>query len=201
MTVLYVKVSVIKYNTCVYNIQIPCMYQCADQYRAVLYTLSQYYAGTCRPYGINEVSECTQGFLSTFDIEVVEGLTDLHLHSARQVLIPDMNFNCTGSITKWIFSARWVGKSPAFTELQVWRRVHDSGNVYIKVGATTIRANQSINDMYEYPVDPPLAFQEGDILGYFQPPKNISQLILYLVNSDITVTFHDNIDESRAATK
>ena len=60
----------------------------------------------CRPYGVSEVSECTQGFLSAFDIEVVEGLTDLHLHSACQVLIPNMNFNCTGSITKWIFSAR-----------------------------------------------------------------------------------------------
>ena len=70
--------------------------------------------------------------------------------------------------------------------------VNDTGNVYIQVGATTIQANQSSNELYEYPVDPPLAFQEGDILDYFQPPKNIRQLIL---NSDITVTVHDNIDQ------
>ena len=138
------------------------------------------------------MSECTQGFLSAFDIEVVEGLTDLHLHSARQVLIPDMNFNCTGSITKWIFSAQWEGNSPAFTELQVWRKVNGTGNVYTTVGATTIQANQSSSEMYEYPVDPPLAFQEGDILGYFQPRREISQLDLYLQNSDIIVTVHDN---------
>ena len=122
---------------------------------------------------------------------MVEGLTDLHRHSARQVLIPDMNFNCTGSITKWIFSARWQGNSPAFTELQVWRKINP-GNVYITVGATTIQANQSSNEMYEYRVDPPLAFQEGDILGYFQPRREISQLDLYLQNSNIIVTFHDN---------
>ena len=151
------------------------------------------YAGTCRPHGINEVSECTQGFLSTFDIEVVEGLTDLHSHSARQVLIPDMYFNCTGNITKWIFSARWEGKSPAFTELQVWRKVNGSGNVYIQVGTTTIQTNQSSNELYEYPVNPPLTIQEGDILGYFQPHRDISQLDLYLESSNRIVTFHDNI--------
>ena len=138
--------------------------------------------------------ECAPDFFSAFYIEVVEDLTDLHLRSARQVLIPAMNFNCNGTITKWIFSAHWEGNSPAFTELQVWRMVE---NLYIKVGATTIQTNESSNEMYEYPVHPPLAFQEGDILGYFQPHKDISQLDLYLQNSGIIVTLHNNIDKQQ----
>ena len=105
-----------------------------------------------------------------------------------------MNFNCTGHITKWIFSAHWQGNSPAFTELQVWRKVSNSGNIYIKVGATTIQANRSSSEMYEYLVDPPLAFQEGDILGYFQPYRNISQLDIYLENSNKIFTFRENIE-------
>ena len=140
------------------------------------------------------MSECTNGFLSAFDIEVVKDLTDLHLHSARQVLIPDMYFNCTGNITKWIFSARWEGKFPAFTELQVWRKVNDAESIHVKVGATTLQADQSTNEIYAYSLDPPLAFQEGDILGYFQPYRNISQLDLYLENSNKIFTFRKDID-------
>ena len=36
---------------------------------------------TCRPHGVSGVSECTQDFL---------GASYIHLHSARQVLIPDI---------------------------------------------------------------------------------------------------------------
>lgn len=135
-----------------------------------------------------------------FHIEVVEDpdQTELHSHDSRQVLIPDMNFNCTGRITKWIFLAKWEGNSQAFTELQVWRRSDNVGNVYSKVAATTIRVDvQSSNQLYEYPVDPPLAFQERDIIGYFQPDDDISQLDIYLESSDRIVTIRDNIEESQ----
>ena len=155
------------------------------------------HADTCRPHGIRKASECTSGFASIFHVEVLEEQADLHEHDSRQVLIPAMNFNCSGSLTKWIFSAVWEGNFLAFTELQIWRKSGDpSSNVYSKVGATTIQVNrENLNQLYEYTVDPPLTFHIGDILGYFQPNENIAQLNLYLEDSErvAMVTIRDNV--------
>ena len=111
-----------------------------------------------------------------FKVEVVKEQADLHKHDARQVLIPAMNFNCSGSLTKWIFSAKWEGNSPAFTELHIWRRTSSSENVYFKFGATTIQTGGESGDkLYEIVVaPPPLRFQAGDIVGYFQPHEDVS---------------------------
>ena len=36
--------------------------------------------------------------------------------------------------------------------------------------------NESTSRVYEYPVDPPLDFQAGDILGIFQPHRDESRI-------------------------
>ena len=155
-------------------------------------------ADNCRPHGIREVSECTSGFASVLHIEVVQELTDLHVHDGRQALIPAMTFNCSGSITKWIFSALWEGNSQGFTELQLWRKSSNGSNMYFKVGATTIRVNsESLNKLYEFPVNPPLAFLAGDILGYFQPNENLAQLSLYLEDSARISVFREGVEDTQ----
>ena len=150
-------------------------------------------SGTCKPYGIDEVSECTSGFSTAFHIDVVEGQAKLKRREGRQVLIPKMYFSCAGRLTKWIFLAEWEGNSKAYTELQIWRKVNVNESVYQKVETTTIRVmNESSNKIYEYSVEPPLDILDGDIVGYFQPKKRDSQLDLYLESSDIIRTFRDN---------
>ena len=63
--------------------------------------------------------------------------------------------------------------------------------MYTKVGATTILVTESSSEVYEYPVDPPLAFLEGDVLGYFQPNDANSQIVVYVERSDaVTVNTH-----------
>ena len=74
---------------------------------------NHYTDNVCRAFDIHKESDCTSGF---FHIEVVKEQADLHKHDARQVLIPAMNFNRSGTL---IFSAEWEGNSPAFTELQI----------------------------------------------------------------------------------
>ena len=134
-------------------------------------------------YGVGKVSECAEGFASLYHIDVVEGNTALHCHDQRQVVIPDLNFTCSGTIRKWIFGAAWRGLSDAYLELQVWRRITDVA--YIKVGGTIIMVGaENGSQLYEYPLETPLTFQEGDIVGYFMPEDNISQLYLYLEYSD-----------------
>ena len=147
-----------------------------------------YIIGACGEYGVGELSECTDGFPSLFHIDYVEDMTTLETRDRRQVLIPDINFTCDGTITKWIFGAEWKGNTDTYTELQVWRR---TDNVYTRVRATTITvAGENTSQVYEYPLDLPLEFREGDILGYFQAFRQKSQLNLYLEESERLTTYH-----------
>ena len=153
---------------------------------------------SCGEYGIDgEVSECTDGFPSLFHIDRVEDIK-VETKDKRQVLIPGINFTCNGTLTKWIFAAEWEGNTAGYTELQIWRKTSTTDNVYTKVGATTIMVTESSSKVYEYTVDPPLAFLEGDVLGYFQPKNDKSQIIVYVEKSDaVTVnTYRIDVDDN-----
>ena len=53
-------------------------------------------------------------------------------------------------------------------EVQIWRRNIGSENDYTKVGYSILDATDPDNDnVYEHIPDPPLEFQEGDILGVY----------------------------------
>ena len=146
------------------------------------------FPGTCSEYGVGEESECTSGFASLFHIDIIEGNTNIRPYGQCQSLFPEITFNCSGEVTKWIFAANWEGNSQTYTELQIWRRRRRSDrNEYEKVGSTRVRVGgRSNTEIYEYVVDPPLAFEKGDILGYYQPNSGISQLDLYLEDSGRT---------------
>ena len=89
-----------------------------------------------------------------------------------QGIFPEVGFTCNGSIRSWGFGAKghnW------YIELQIWR---PTGNgVYTKVGYTTIVATEEGN-LYETRLSSPLAFQAGDVLGYYQPQISRSRLRL-----------------------
>ena len=105
--------------------------------------------------------------------------------------MPDINFTCDGTITRWIVGAEWEGDdTPAYTELQIWRM--SSNNEYIKIAGTNIIVG-SENDSEVYEIDNQLTFQEGDILGYFQPRRLNSELNLHLEDSDRITTYHIDV--------
>ena len=98
-----------------------------------------------------------------------------------QVLVPYSNFTCDGNILNWTFAAEWEGNSPLYTELQIWRST-GSGS-FTKVGNTTIMVKEEgPTQLHQYPLSSPLAFQAGDILGYFQGASSMSQLKLLSEN-------------------
>ena len=85
----------------------------------------------------------------------------------EQRVFPDINFTCNGSLTKWIVVGT-VGDMVG-GEVQIWRRNAGSENNYTKVGFSVLLATDPDNDnVYEYTPNPPLEFQEGDILGVYQ---------------------------------
>ena len=109
------------------------------------------------------------------------------------MLIPDINFTCNGTITRWIVGAEWEGNNDAYTELQIWRM--SSNNEYIKIAGTNIIVG-SENDSEVYEIENQLTFQEGDILGYFQPNQGDSELNLRLQISDRITTYYDDVGNS-----
>ena len=148
----------------------------------------------CEEYDVGDVSECGTGFASLYHIDVTEGNVDLHENDRRQVVYPSISFACNGTIRKWIIGAEWRGNSEAYTELQIWRRT--SGSVYTKVGGTTIMVGtENDSQLYEYPLETPLAFQEGDILGYFQPNNDKSAFDLYLENSRRLIAYRNRVNQ------
>ena len=102
-----------------------------------------------------------------------------------QGIFPEVGFTCSGSIDGWVFGAQWVGHDDRqFTELQIWRPTGDGA--YTKVGNTTIIVpERKTNRFYEYPLSSPLDFQAGDVLGYYQPPADQSQLRVRLEDESL----------------
>ena len=161
------------------------------RYRA---SKAPFLTGTCEEYGVGDASECGTGFASLYHIDVTEGNVNLRKNDKRQVVYPNISFACSGTVRKWIIGAEWEGNSDAYTELQIWRR--SSGSVYTKVGSTTIMVGaENDSQLYEYPLETPLAFQEGDILGYVQPDKDDSELDLYLENSRRLTAYRNTVDQ------
>ena len=90
----------------------------------------------CEGYG-GQMSDCTAGFPTLFHIDKVAGNTGLETEDRRQVVIPDINFSCNGTITRWIVGAKWEGNIDTYTELQIWRRTSTT-NQYMKVNGISI---------------------------------------------------------------
>ena len=134
--------------------------------------------------GDGQRDDCTRGFMSLERIRavlrprVLTDYEDINLHA----IFPGINFTCDGNIHSWTFGAEWYGNTGSYTELQIWRSSGNGLN-YTKVGRTTIKTERNTKNttqLYEYPLSSPLSFQEGDILGYYQPPRSRSQLGLQL---------------------
>ena len=103
----------------------------------------------------------------------------------QQRIIPSIAFRCNGSITKWIVAARWRNgeERTNFPELQIWRATAITGQ-YRKISASTLTATaENANRVYEHTPSSPLAFQEGDILGIFQPSRAASRLRVYYIDN------------------
>ena len=95
-----------------------------------------------------------------------------------QGIFPEVGFTCNGRVLSWVFGAMWEGFSGSFAELQIWRPAADNDGVFVKVWSTQIMTSENQSELYYYPLTTPLAFQAGDVLGYFQPSPIESPLRL-----------------------
>ena len=111
----------------------------------------------------------------------------MRIRDRQQTLFPDITFTCNGSITKWIVGAE-TGDGDLQTELQVWRNI--GGTSYTKVGFSLLPSG-IFSGIVEHIPNPLLEFQEGDILGVYQPRGLDSALVVYYQERDGPVNYQE----------
>ena len=107
----------------------------------------------------------------------IQTKTTLDTHPHQQ-LYPSINFTCSGLLTEWIMKARSElvqlnFSSYVYPELQIWRPVGGSNQLYNKVGSSVINVSPNqVTHIYTVRPDPPLSFQNGDIFGIWEGTNN-----------------------------
>ena len=145
--------------------------------------------------------QCTNGLLSQDRVRSINsGLRVLNrmlkVRERQQRIIPMINFTCNGSINKWIVAAKWDdrGDRTFFPLLQIWRRSPGT-DVYNLVDSTpTMGATENTSEIYEVVPSSHLQFQQGDILGVFNPDK--PRLGIYYVDKIGPANYHTGAGSS-----
>ena len=67
-------------------------------------------------------------------------------------------------------------------ELQIWQNT--GGTSYTKAGFSLLPFSTLVSNVAEYTLSTPLEFQEGDILGVYQPQLSKSAFVVYYQERD-----------------
>ena len=116
-------------------------------------------------------------------------INDVKRRDNQQRLFPDITFTCNGSITKWIVGGTTDNRESLEPELQIWRNT--GGTNYTKVGFSLLPFSTLVSNVAEYTLSTPLEFQEGDILGVYQPKEGDSALVVYYQERDGPLNYEE----------
>ena len=120
--------------------------------------------------------------------------------SNEKRILTEYQFNCSTTITSVIVGGDLTipeNNRQLFPSVQIWRPVaHDRPNQYYHVlgSERTIyysTNNVSTNGVFEYPLDPPIPVQSGDILAVSQPPQRNSIFIVYFIQNVINFSSYE----------
>ena len=109
------------------------------------------------------------------------GVSPNRLTGNRQrVIIPGMNFSCSGTITSFKLGVDIRNTNGGNLTLQLWRPVTTSGQLqyqFVESREILLRAGIfSSNGVNEYILPNPLTFQSGYMIAVFQPENSRTQL-------------------------
>ena len=147
------------------------------------------------------VSGCTSGFMNLDllrrrAVKIPEGARSNTNLDDEFRLIQDVNFTCSGTITGLLIGAtyRTGGGRDEFPEVQVWSSI--PGGYTRRGSPQTIRLNPgdfSPDGVYQYNLTTPMSFQNGDVLGVYQPDESESLVTLfYNIDASAPTSFRIN---------
>ena len=93
-------------------------------------------------------------------------------------LLPNESFSCSGTMTGLLLVGT-LGRGgkrnrDQYPEVQLWRNT--GGNTYTRQASQEIRLAEgdfSPDGVLQYNLTTPISFQSGDVLGVYQPERNI----------------------------
>ena len=121
---------------------------------------------------------CTSGFPS---IKRMERVIDNQIASAvwnQSAIFPGTSFNCTGIIQSFIFGAN-ILSGAVFPEFQLWRSKGNSNNYNFVKRIIFNERNRILSQTYQLNYLS-IPFEEGDLLGFYQPSKDDSRSRIHL---------------------
>ena len=120
-----------------------------------------------------------------------------NIGNRRQLIYPDMDFRCNGTITKWIYGGTMGSGNEKWPELQIWRRIRD--DMYVKQNFSQVIFNKTNStNVHEFYPTNPIEFNEGDVFGIYQPDDTDSELVLFAQRENGPNNFRvdANVDQS-----
>ena len=113
-----------------------------------------------------------------------------------------MYFSCTGLLTKWIIGSEVKSSGNSYPELQLWRT--SDGTTYLKNSSSLVNTDPGsplYTGVYEYILDPPMEFQEGDVFGLYKPMESQSYLNVFLQENSGPFAYGQESDASTPLTE
>ena len=107
------------------------------------------------------------------------------------------SFSCSGTLTGVLLGVDVRTETPSrslYPEISLWRRPSDDddgGGIYEQVHRSgrivkLTPANFSTSGAIDYPIDPPLNFHLGDVLGWKQPEIVNSVVRMYAIDKQVS---------------
>lgn len=143
-------------------------------------------------------TQCMSGFLYEDSLRNKSALIGRTVtRQKEQVIVPEIKFTCSGTLSKWIFVAESLsgrGRN-RYPELQVWRP--QSTEIYDIVHRIPITpASTSQSNVYTHTISTPIQYQAGDVLGIYHPPADASAYKIYSVEHGGPDNYHMGRQES-----
>ena len=123
-----------------------------------------------------QADDCTNGFMSLERMNQVIGNFVVGANWDRQVIVPEINFTCSGRVQTLMFGTSWFRDYTQYPEFQIWRPLEGEDNVYQLVGQISVENQQQVSgQIYQLQGESLLQFEPGDILGFNQPARDDSR--------------------------
>ena len=104
-------------------------------------------------------------------------------------ILTDIEFNCSTIINSVILGIDVVINQDNFPSLQIWRPSIGS-NYSIVAGSERFifytTENVSRTGVYDYPLEPPLEVEPGDLLAFSHPSQERSNVKVYSIDSSVS---------------
>ena len=114
------------------------------------------------------------------------------------ILLPGDSFNCSGTMTGLLLVGdvrKIMASRNQYPEIHIYRNTGGDAYEYTRQGSQVIELAEgdfSSDGVLQYNLTTPISFQNGDVLGFYQPPEGDSVVRVYYREAAVT-TYQNSV--------